>query len=311
MIYNFIIIFLFKIIFCSYKNPSSLTSKYPFSYKKDNSISVIFMENKIAIYNVNKLLDNAEPLEEHDIDECNSGKEKGGIYLNKYYYTSCKIPNTNDFKIKVYNETFHLVKTFPENNNNYTFSSGTIRFFSKKIKPEIIGVVWVNNGEFNMLKLNHTKIKQYRHYPVSNMARDVDCLFITYLNRIVCIFGIIKKGIYACSANIFTYDDDNAEDIYTSNLKTWEVCNNHYSRKIIKDTDNNPDSTIFYYYFVDTNGDAYIIQMKLLDIVTIIIGPVLQITSGCDEDQYSFDMAEDKFMGYNVFICVERRFKKK
>ena len=308
------ILFLNNILFIysTYNNPETLPSNYPFSYKKSDSISIIFMENSITLFDVTKTIDYLNPLEEHIlIDNCISREEKGGIFLNNYYYTSClKNDDLNKFQIKVYDLDFNLQNIFPSNIDYYSFSSGTIRFFIKNTDPEIVGITWINNGEFNMAKINPIIIKQYRHYPVSNMARDTDCIFIKKHSRIVCLFGIEINEKITCSVNIFTYNDSD-DNIFTSNLKTWYVCTSHQSRKIRGDTDRNEDSEMFYYYFVDTNHDAYIIQMQLINPVSIDIGPVLKVMKGCDENQHSFDMAEDKFMGYNVLICVEYRFKKK
>ena len=304
------ILFIIKIsLFLSFDNPAALPSNYPFSYKKDNSMSIIFMEDSITLFDVTQILNNLEPLDPHPISSCISREEKGGIYLNNYYYTSClKSDDFNSFKIKVYDENFNIYKTFPD--DYYHFSSGTIRFFKKNTSPELLGVVWIDNGQFNIIKMDHDSVKQHKKYPVSNMARDTDCIFITKHDRIVCLLGIEKEGKYTCSANLFTYNEYD-DDIFVSNLKSWFVCTNHLSRKIRADTSRDADSDIFYYYFIDTNYDAYIIKMKLLNTVEITLGPVLKVMSGCDENQHSYDMAEDTFMGFYVFICVENRFKKK
>ena len=299
-------------IFFSYDNPAALPSNYPFSYKIDNFISVIFMEDQITLFDVAQIQINAEPLDPHPLGtgSCISREEKGGIFLNNYYYTSCLISaDDTSFQIKVYDDNFALYKTFPSNTDNYHFTSGSIRFFKKNTSPELLGVAWIDNGQFIMIKIDHDSVKQYRHYPVSHMARDIDCIFITKHDRIVCLLGIEKNEKYTCSANLFTYNEDD-DDIFISNLKTWYVCTNHQSRKIRADTSGDADSDIFFYYFVDTNNEAYVIKMQLLNTVTITIGAVLKVMSGCDENQHSFDMAGDTFMGYNVFICVESRFKK-
>ena len=313
-----IILFLINIpFFSAYDNPTSLPSNFPFSTKKDNTKSIIFMKDSITIFDVTKTIDALEPLEEHvlqtatETNICPSGKEKGGIYLDEYYYTSClNRDNDYQFQIKIFDNNFELFKTFPSDDDYYSFTSGSIRFFKKDTSPELIGVAWINNGHFHIVELNHNEIKIYRHYPVSNMARDIDCIFITKYSRIVCLFGIEINDQYTCSANIFTYDEGD-ENIFSSNLKTWYICTNHQSRKIRANTDKNGETDIFYYYFVDTNYDAYILPMQLINRVSIEPGPVLRVMTGCDENQHSFDMAEDRFMGYNVFICVENRFKKR
>lgn len=298
-------------------NPDSLENNYPFSIKKESGSNeaIVFLDNSIKIFDVS--LTDTTPLYKPyttpspDID-CISAEENGGIYYNGYFFTSClSDTNPKKFKIKVFELSgTNFVETIFPVDDYYSFSSGSIRFFKKNSEPELIGVAWLNNGEFHMINMDHTRIIQYKHYPVSHMARDTDCLFITKHSRIVCLFGIELSGKYDCSVNIFTYDEGGG-DIFVSNFKTWYVCTNHLSRKIRGDTDNNIDSDIFYYYYVDTDNDAFIVPMRLINPITIDIGTVFKVMSGCDDNQHSFDMAEDKFLGYNVFVCVEYRFKKR
>ena len=324
IIISFLIIipFIFTYI---YENPAKLPNNYPFSIKKSNSESIIFLKDSITFFDVTKTETGDPPLENKDLSSigilCPSGKEKGGIFSNGYYYTSCsKYDNSNEFQIIVFDSSLSslssLVKIYPSNTQYYSISSGTIRFFkyyltqSDSSITELVGIVWVNNAEFNIVFLDSNEITIYRHYPMSHISRDVDCLFFNTHNRLVCVLGVEDNGYYQCAANIFIYNIGD-EDIFTSNLKIWNVCTSHQSRKIRANTNRSGDPNIFYYYYIDTNNDAYILQMTLVNTVTIEVGTPLQVMAGCNEYQHSFDMAEDTFMGYNVFICVEFRYKKR
>ena len=296
-------------------NPEPLSGNYPFSIRKESGSNeaIVFMYNSINIFDISQANSAPYPTPPPNVD-CISKEENGGIYHNGYYFTSClRSDNSNEFLIKVFQLSgSNLIEVFPPDPSPYpyeyySFSSGSIRFFKNSVSG-LIGVAWLNNGEFHMLNMNPTSIIQYKHYPVSHMARDTDCLFITKYSRIVCLFGIELSGKYDCSVNIFTYDDGGS---FVSNFKTWYICTNHLSRKIRGDTDNNIDSDLFYYYYVDTDNDAFIVPMRLVNPITIEVGIVFKVMSGCDDKQHSFDMAEDKFLGYNVFVCVEYRFKKR
>ena len=299
-------------------NPDSLSGNYPFSIKKESGSNeaIVFMDNSINIFDISQA--STGPLSQLDIPtplpypyivpQCISREENGGIYYNGYFFTSClKSANSNEFQIKVYEIIGTNLLNAIFQSNDYSFSSGSIRFFKNSVS-ELIGVAWLNNGEFHMVNLDMAFNVNYKHYPVSHMARDTDCLFIIKHSRIVCLFGIELSGKYDCSVNIFTYDDGGS---FVSNFKTWYICTNHLSRKVRGDTDNNIDSDLFYYYYVDTDNDAFIVPMRLVNPITIEVGSVFKVMSGCDDNQHSFDMAEDKFLGYNVFVCVEYRFKKR
>ena len=292
-------------------NPEPLSGNYPFSIRKESGSNeaIVFMHNSISIFDISLANSAPYPTTIPTI-VCISKEENGGIYHDGYYFTSClRSVNSNEFKIKVFQLSVSnaAIQTFPSSGDYYSFSSGSIRFF-KNSDSDLIGVAWINNGEFHIVNIDIDFNIKYKHYPVSHMARDTDCLFINKHSRIVCLFGIELSGKYDCSANIFTYDEGGS---FVSNFKTWYICTNHLSRKIRGDTDNSIDSDLFYYYYVDTDNDAYIVPMRLVNPISIEVGTVYKVMSGCDDNQHSFDMAEDKFLGYNVFVCVEYRFKKR
>ena len=316
---KFIDFFLYIIIinlslFSSLDNPANLNSDYPFSIKKDQNTVIIFSNNAITTFDLTKTQIPQDPLTKTDLSgpaECLSGEEKGGIYFSNYYYTSCYVSSsdTTKFQIKVYDLSFNLVYTFP---SSYAFTS-PIRFFLKEEKttlpasPPKIEATWLNNGIFNIAKFIYNSDSgvgtiEYSNYLVEKMARDIDCIYISQYDRIVCAFGIKKVDTYTCSVNIFTEDNS-----FISNLKTWEVCNDHQSRKLRQDS---IDKTTFYYYFVDTDFNAYILPLKMTGIYNIQNGSPIKILNGCDDNQNSFDFANEKFNGYFVFSCVESRFKK-
>ena len=303
MKYNFFLIYIILInlplFFFSLNNPANLNSDYPFSVKKDTNTAVIFSYDCISIFDVTKTTIPADPLEKYQIT-CPSGKEKGGIYHLDYYYTSCLNPSDNtQFQINVYDSSFNLY----ESTAFYSFTS-PIRFFIKDSSPAIVEASWTNNGKFNSVKFHDGNPIQHTDYPVDKMARDIDCIYNQEFNKIICAYGIKKDNeIYSCAVNIFT---DSAS--FISNFKMFSLCNNHQSRKIKLDND---DKNIFYYYYVDTNFDAYILPLKMTSSVSIETKEPIKIMNGCDESQNSFELAEEKFNGYFVFSCVESRFKTK
>ena len=276
--------------FPSLNNPDYLPSDYPFSIKKDTNTAIIFSSNYITLFDVTKTSIPQDPLVTKVLIDCPSGEEKGGIFYNDYYYTSCLDPSDNTkFQIKKYDSSLTYIETYPSDDVSYSFTS-SIRFF---ITSSAIEAVWLNDGVFNFAKFDNSLFKQHTNYPVANLARDTDCVYITSFNKIICAFGLLQNGEYACAANIFT-----DEDSFISNVKIWNVCNDHKSRKLRLDN-NNRNS--FYYYFVDNKFDAYVLPLTMTNEVSIQNGNALKVMSGCDEKQISFDLSENKFNGFFVW----------
>ena len=317
-----IYLFLKKSALAALGNPSELTNGYPFSLKKGYNEAVIFIENSISIFDVTKTSEGEGPIGSVISDDirttftCNSGEEKGGIYFKSYYYTSClNEVDVDKFKIIIYRQGGTEVKTITS--SDFSFSTGSIRFFRKSSTEELVGVAWLDNNKFNIYQLNENGIivGNSRGYTISSslFGRDIDCLFINKYQRIVCIFSYIDSdGQHSCKANIFS----GTEADFESNTKTLEGCVDHLSRKIRGNTENNEDSDIFYYYYVGTNGIAYIMPLKLkstnsIEKVDSNYEYRYEVLKGCDQNQGSFDFAEDKFLGYNVFSCVESTYSTK
>ena len=298
---NFILIYLITIIsislIYSLNNPASLNSDYPFSYKKDSNTAIIFSTDLISLFDVTKTANNLDPITQYPISSCSSGEEKGGIFHENYFYTTCLNPSDNSqFNFKTYDSTFN----FYRETEYFSFTSA-IHFF---IKETLVEAAWTNDGLFCTAIFENGEFIQKNDYPVDNMARDVDCIYNTQFQKIICAYGIKEKNAeeFSCSVNIFT------NEAFISNLKIFHLCNNHQSRKIKIDNDNN---NIFYYYYVDTNFNAYILPLTMTRNADIEAGTPLKIMNGCDEGQSSFEFAQEKFNEYFVFSCVESRFKKK
>ena len=293
-------------------NPDDLLGLNPFSIRKGYNEVVIFLDGKIQIFNVKNTETN--PINDPpDSIFCISGEENGGIYLNGFYYTSClKETDSNYFQIKIYDTSFMEKKVFPTSGTYYKFTKGTIRFFKIYSTEELIGVVWIDGIVINLIELNFNTQEGEQPKTITKvaLARDIDCLYINKHERTVCLFGILSgdEGKYQANVNIFMNTNQ------TTNLKIINDCTNHHSRKIRLSTDaktNSSKSDIFYYYYVDTNSDAYIMPLRLKsqsEISTDIT--IYKVMSGCDSNQHSYDIAEDKFLGYDVFICVEHHYKK-
>ncbi len=106
----FFFFYLIHEIFCS-SIDGNLANSYPFSIKKGYDEVIIFMKDLITIYKPNDIIDKTTGV-------CLSGTEKGGLYYNGYYYTSCLVSDVpNQFQIKIYNSNFALCETITDSTN--------------------------------------------------------------------------------------------------------------------------------------------------------------------------------------------------
>jgi len=270
IVFILILIHLFLKILALNRNPDNLGYDYPFSIKKGYNEVAIFLKNSIRIFDVSQtttanlisnILPNSDPNYPLVGFTCDSGEEKGGIYFKSYYYTSC-LTSSNSFKIINFKKGDSSVTTIPS--SDFSFSTGSIRFFKISSTEELVGVAWLNGNIFNIFQLDQSGIKIEKKYTVSNIGRDIDCLYINKYQRIVCIFSY-TDSTPSCKVNIFS----GSEAYFTSNTKNLDGCVDHLSRKIRGNTDNNEDSDIFYYYFVGTNGIAYIMPVRLTSAISI------------------------------------------
>ena len=295
-------------------NPGTIDNFYPFSIKRGYNEVVIFLENDIKIFDVTKT-NTGTPIESIFASatppriDCISGEEKGGIYFKGYYYTSCQNPdNSKEFKIKVfYGVNTTPVKIFPDT-GYYICTKGTIRFFTKTSINEIISVAWIDNIKLNLLEINHQSPSniQLKDFTIPNIANDIDCLFIKKHQRTVCIYGKYPDDLGKSQCTLGMFEDTNI----ISNKKSLYFCPDHYTRKMRLSTDakqNTENSDIFYYYYVDMTNKAFIVPFRLVSQTEIksINDKIYEVMSNCNINQHSYDIAEDKFLGYDVFICVD------
>ena len=314
----FLIFISFLFVVNALNNPDSIdsSSSYPFSIKKGYNEVIIFLDNDIKIFDVTKT-SIGEPLYSIFNDststpriDCISGEEKGGVYFKGYYYTSCQNPdNSTEFKIKVFNgDNPTPVKIFP-NTSYYSFTKGTIRFFKKTSIDELISVAWIENIQLKLLEINYQSFPdiQPKYFQIPNIANDIDCLFINKHQKTICTFSKYPDylGKYLCTLGIF----EETETI--SNPKSCLFCPDHYTCKmrLIPDAKQNPEnSDIFYYYYVDIINRAFIAQFRLVSQTEIrpINHKIYLVMENCYANQLSYDIAEDKFLGYDVFICVDK-----
>jgi len=296
----FFFFFLIHEIFCPSSIDGTLATSYPFSIKKGYDEVIIFMGNLITIYKPNNINDNS-------IYDCLSGTEKGGLYYNGYYYTSCLVSGaTNQFQIKIYDSNFNIRSTISDSTHYFLNEHSTIRFFKVTSEEELVGVAWRDTAGFHLLYLKGIEESSRGDFTLTGLARDMDCLYIRKHQRTICVFGqnSVENGIskIVCSANIFD------GTIKKSDYKVLNTaCTSHHSRKIRGYTNiiNDPDnSDFFYYYYVDTNNDAYVMVTRLKSQVEFETGGIYKVMTLCDSFQYNYDIAEDKFLGYDVFICL-------
>ena len=172
----------------------------------------------------------------------------------------------------------------------------------------LIGVAFLDGKFFRIKQMIKTTIKTESEFEVENIARDIDCIYVSEYRRIVCSFGFLSNGIYECGLNVFTSSITQNE--FKNNFKQFD-CKNHYSRKLRLNSNINEDTNFFYYYFVGSNNIAYISKVVVKSASIIEPGNVIEILRGCSQEQHSFDLAEDKFLGYNVFTCVDSQFRTK
>jgi hypothetical protein len=253
-----------------------LEGDYPFTLKTGDKTSITFMTNTddpanpdekdVVLFNA----DTPTSFTTQNLDEvCITGKEKGAIYFNGYYYLSCLDSlNSNQFKIKIYDNTYVNKYIVP---GTYTLKSGSsVRFFIKYSSKVFVCVAWLSDeNHLELIELDQGDIISQSSFTVNNIARDTDCIFVSSYQRIVCGFGFLNQDldIYQCSLNIFV-GGEGVVDI-TSNLKIYEKCQSHHSRKLRADKDLSVGGDIFYYYFVGTDNNAYVSKAEMTSIAAI------------------------------------------
>ena len=292
-----------------------LDGDYPFSKKFGYSRGITVMNPKnqpedIALYNLIEDRINIEYIKLSD--SCIATEERGAIYSRGYYYLSClKNINSNQFQIKVYDYDFQKVKTYPSPTTYYTLKNeASISLFIKYSFQEYVGVVWLSAEKLlELLEIDETDIISKSNYPIEyDIARDTDCVFISGPQRIVCGFGLLlnnQADVYKCAINIFKVEDKKIKT--TSNFQS-EECKNQHSRKLRANNDLNENNTFFYYY-VGTDNNAYISKVWMKSDQLVQFRDPQLVIKGCSQSRDSFDLAEDKFIGYNVFSCVEYIYK--
>ena len=245
-----------------------------------------------------------------DID-CLSGLEKGGIYHKGYYYTSCKtVEDSFEFNVKIYKKDggaliYCQTITSTEAGCQSFKDGSSIRFFKMISDEELIGVAWRSDSNFCLLILKGCEEKTQKHYSKTRIAKDIDCIYINKYQRIVCGFGFLKTDDeYKPYINLFNGVGGLTGEF--SSIK--DGCGNHHTRKLRVFSNDPENSHRFYYYYIDTNNVAYVVPMALESISQITTGNIYKIMTDCEQIQSSYDISEDKFMGYNVFVCVANQY---
>ena len=177
---KFFIFFIIAFNYCQADSTldGTLVSNYPFSTKLGYNEVSIFMENYITIYRLPDFIEDYSFVPEPG---CYSGLEKGGIYHNSFYYTSClknmDSNDVNEFEIKacsIDTSTSTLIcSRFPEDTSTYYnfYKSSSIRFFKISSEEELIGVAWRDLNNFYLLFLKDGEIKLSKQIAVSNIAK--------------------------------------------------------------------------------------------------------------------------------------------
>ncbi len=292
-----------------------LGDSYPYTIKTGFNEAVTLMNNqKVAIYKTTKEnsgLDN-KPLG----TDCITGFEKGAIYFDGYYYLSClESSDPRKFRIKIFKKDFSIVTS---GSDIYTYDEGSsIRFFKINSEQNFVGAAWLeldndNTKEITLVLCTPDSCPIKKSFTISGgtIARDIDCIYISKFQRIFCGLGFYSTdGKYDCRINMFTIAGGTIQQTAAVQETRNQNCNNHYSRKIRGNSDVNVDSDFIYYYFVDTDFKAFILKINLISEpnggISFAFGNPIHIMNGCSQSQDSFDLAEDKFLGYYIFSCVD------
>ena len=310
-----ILIFLANIPFLLSTSSEVLDGDYPYSIKFGYNEAVTFLsDNTISLFNVISLEITNYILPSTSL--CKATEERSGIYLDGYFYLSCiNNANPNEFQIKVYKKkegispiTLDDAEKIYPNTGFYQFKShSSIRFFVMHSDQVLVVAAWMTSGKLYLKQINGDNSESPSEFPVEGFGRDIDCIYVSKFQRLVCSFGLFSgdKGIYECGLNIFK---DAGE--FVSNRRAYD-CSNHLSRKLRGNTDVNEDSDFFYYYFVDTASNAYISKVTMTSSTGLNFADPILIMKGCSQYQHSFDLAEDKFLGYQVFSCVDSQYSTK
>ena len=328
----FFLVFQTKISLVLLTQGTDLLGDYPFSIKLGYNEAITFMDaGKVSIFKVNNLGTTSDPMIPSTLSptpsECITFEEKGAIYLNGYYYLSCLENSGTEpkkFKIKIYDNDFLKIAEVPDPNDldpsPFSLDSGSsIRFFIIQSSDDLIGVAWFYENKLKIIQIKEKEKISSVEYSEIKFARDTDCIYMNKYQRIVCAFGLEKNGQYGqfiCGLNMFyiKLDDENNGEykiISTSNLKLFDSCMTHHSRKLRVISDPNEGSDSFFYYFVGTDRNAYVSKVIMKNDRDFIFNEPKQVLKGCLQSQNSFDLAEDLFLGYNVFSCVEYQFRTK
>ena len=131
---------------------------------------LIFSYDYISLFDVTKTTLGTDPLERHYISPCPSGEEKGGIYYDEKYYTTCLDQSDNTkFRINIYDSNFALQSS----TDPYSFTS-PIRFFIKDTSPIRVEASWTNNGMFNTIKFQNGNDEIYSQELFDDIYPNLD-----------------------------------------------------------------------------------------------------------------------------------------
>ena len=222
-----ILIFLANIPFLLSTSSEVLDGDYPYSIKFGYNEAVTFLsDDTISLFNVVSLEITIYKLPSTSL--CKATEERSGIYLDGYFYLSCiNDANPNQFQIKVYKKkegTLDDAEKIYPNTGFYQFKShSSIRFFVMHSDQVLVVAAWMTSGKLYLKQINGDNSESPSEFPVEGFGRDIDCIYVSKFQRIVCSFGLFSgdKGIYECGLNIFK---DAGE--FVSNRRAYG-CSNH------------------------------------------------------------------------------------
>ena len=308
MKYFFFFLYLIHTILYNLVTNEDLEHNNPFSVKLGYDEVAVFLDNYITIYDSQRNNKTQHPISTSVSDVCISGKEKAGIYFNSLYYTSCRTDPSTDsdpfnFFVRICPRNLPEPPECTDIGNFGIFKNSTIKFFKVPLDEDFVGLAYNFGNTFYLYYFKGKEIYRNGNFTKSQIG-NFDCLFNNFLQRTICVFG--EKSADGTTIiprlNIFNFGDQESEYL---GLKR---CSNYYSQKIRGYTNSlQPYSDIFFYYFVDVHHNAYVKLIKLHKDVELRIDDknCHQIMIQCRAEYYNYDLAENEFMGYNVFSCVD------
>ena len=220
---------------------------YPFSFRLGYNKAITFMNNdQVVIFDVIEFskTQTFDTVTLTGTSQCTTYTEKGAIYSGGYYFLSCYVSST-EFKINVYDLDFIYVTTFPSSGTYYFNPGSSVRFFIIRSSQILVGAAWINDNKLALAKMDHNNQINPVEFSLSNIGKNLDCIFVNKYQRIICGFPYKindDDAQYTCALNIFNDTDAHG---FKAAIYQIDECENHLAAKLSVPSDINEESDIF------------------------------------------------------------------